>query len=80
MLDIELNSLEDAFIKIAESDYREKEVIKNTGSKSDYAELSAEDEAKVMEDYFKYEGRQNFCSKILYVSAHRLWLFYRSSF
>ena len=59
-IDIELNSLEDAFIKIAEADIKEEESkVKEIAQKELY--LSEADEEKAMRDYFEYEGRQSCC-------------------
>ena len=76
MIDLELNSLEDAFIKIAESDIlAEEQKMQALANKELF--LSPEDEEKAMEDYFSFEGRQNCCMKIIYVLVHRLHLFKR---
>ena len=72
-IDLELNSLEDAFIKIAEADIKKEE------EKVKELHMSPEDEEKAMRDYFEFEGRQNCCQKILVVTKHRLLLFYRST-
>lgn len=76
-IDIELNSLEDAFIKIAEADIKDEEnIAKEIAQKEFY--MSAEDEELAMRDYFEYEGRQSCCQKICVITLHRLQLFYRS--
>lgn len=74
-----MNSLEDAFLKIAETDIREKEEQKREEGK-EIDKLTDEEEAKWLEEYFKYEGQQSISAKIWYVLLHRLQLFYRSSF
>jgi len=77
-IDIELNSLEDAFIKIAEGDiHKEQQLIKEDAQKHLF--MSADDEERALEDYFKYEGVQSMCRKILVVTQHRLLLFYRNT-
>lgn len=76
MIDLELNSLEDAFIKIAEGDIRaEEQKMQALANKELF--LSAEDEEKAMQDYFSFEGRQSCCKKVTYVLIHRLHLFKR---
>lgn len=59
-IDIELNSLEDAFIKIAENDIKEEEKKSKEIAQRDRF-MSAEDEENALRDYFEYEGRQNCC-------------------
>ena len=77
-IDLELNSLEDAFIKIAERDIRkEQDEIKEQAQKELY--MSEEDEQKAMEEYFAFEGHQSACSKICMVAHHRIKLFYRDA-
>jgi len=62
-----LNSLEDAFIKIAEADIKKEELkVKELAQKEIY--LSPEEEEKAMIDYFEFEGRQNCCQKILVIT------------
>ena len=53
-------------MKIAESDFREKEQESKISGKVD-EKLSEDQEARIMEDYFKFEGNSNFCAKIWFV-------------
>lgn len=76
-LDIELNSLEDAFIKIAESDIRaEDEASKKVLEEK--LNLTQEQIEASMGEYFTYEGRQSSCQMIGAVASHKLFAFLRS--
>jgi len=77
-IDIEQNSLEDAFIKIAESDIKQEEAKIREMAQQEL-HMTEEEEKKAMQDYFEYEGRQNCCQKIGVIFLHRLQNFYRSS-
>lgn len=78
-IDIEMNSLEDAFIKIAETDIRKEEKkIKDLANQELF--MSEEDEQKAMQEYFAFEGRQSCCQKVTFVFVHRMQNYYRSTY
>lgn len=57
-VDIELNSLEDAFIKIAEKDI-EEEIKQNKALAQAQHALSPEEEERAFDDYKRFEGVQS---------------------
>ena len=78
-VDIELNSLEDAFIKIAEKDI-EEEIENNKALAQAQKFMSPEEEQAAFDDYKSYEGEQSPLQKIAVIYINRLKVFYRSSF
>lgn len=78
-IDIELNSLEDAFIKIAEKDI-EEEIKQNKALAQAQRFMSQEEEDAAFDDYARFEGEQSMLQKIGVIFVNRLKNFSRSTF
>ena len=78
-VDIEMNSLEDAFIKIAEKDIEEEAKENKALAQAQHA-LSEEEEKRAFDDYAQFEGEQNFLQKVYFVFLNRLLQFYRAGY
>lgn len=77
-IDIELNSLEDAFIKIAQDDIKTEQDKIQQQANALY-QMSEQAEQDALDDYAKFEGNQSFCQKVYFIAQHRLKLFYRET-
>lgn len=73
-VDIELNSLEDAFIKIAEDDFH-KQIEEREDFCQDRKIMTPEEEKAAFADYKAYTGEQNSYQKIKTVYLNRLKVF-----
>ena len=78
-VDVEMNSLEDAFIKIAEKDI-EEEAKENKALAQAQHQLSEQEEQQAFDEYAQYTGEQSSMSKISVIFVSRLRLFYRNGF
>ena len=78
-VDIELNSLEDAFIKIAEKDI-EEEAQQNQALAQAQMVMTEEEEVAAFEDYKQFPGEQSFWQKVLVIYWNRIRVFARSGF
>ena len=78
-VDIEMNSLEDAFIKIAEKDI-EEEAKENKALANAQHQLSEQEEKQAFDDYAQYTGEQSSISKISVIFINRLRNFYRTGY
>lgn len=74
-----MNSLEDAFIKIAEKDI-EEEMVHNKALAQAAKHLTEEEEKQAFDDYQRFEGEQSTVQKIMVIMLNRLRVFYRSPF
>ena len=78
-VDIELNSLEDAFIKIAEKDI-EEEAQQNQALAQAQMVMTEEEELAAFEDYKQFPGEQSFWQKVFVIYWNRIRVFLRSGF
>lgn len=78
-IDIELNSLEDAFIKIAEDDFN-KQVEENEDLHRDRKIMTPAEEKAAFDDYKLYTGEQSSLKKISVIYLNRMKMFQRTMF
>ena len=78
-VDLELNSLEDAFIKIAEKDI-EEEMQNNKALAQANIFMSEEEEKSAFTDYARFTGEQSTVQKMTVILLNRMRVFYRSPY
>ena len=78
-VDIELNSLEDAFIKIAEKDI-EEEAKQNRALAQAQQFMTEDEENQAFEEYKNHEGVQSFMQKVSVIYFNRLRVFRRNGY